>query len=400
MTEETRKAFRVLFPCLVSTGMGQAMLFAILPPAAREIGLSSIEVSTIFVVSAVFWAFTSPGWGRLSDRVGRRPVILIGLLGYGLSMVLLAGVIGATLEGALTVTVAWPAMIAARCVFGALGSASPPAAQAFVADRTGPEDRASGVALINAAFGVGQTLGPAVGAALTVLGLLAPIYFSAFLAVLSAGVIYFWLPDSGRRRSGVEPPRQKLAFLDRRVRPFFLLQIFMQAVRAVTMITLAFFLQDQLALGSEKTGQAAGIGFMVLAMAGLVSQLIVVQRLRPAPYRMIRGGLASAAIGFGLLWLGTTFGVYLVGLAFLGLGLGLVRPGNAAASSLAVSAEEQGAVAGLLNAVGVTGNMVGPLVGGYLYALSPTWPIVVNFLLMVVGFLYASIHPRIRTIPE
>ena len=400
MTEETRKAFRVLFPCLVSTGMGQAMLFAILPPAAREIGLSSIEVSTIFVVSAVFWAFTSPGWGRLSDRVGRRPVILIGLLGYGLSMVLLAGVIGATLEGALTVTVAWPAMIAARCVFGALGSASPPAAQAFVADRTGPEDRASGVALINAAFGVGQTLGPAVGAALTVLGLLAPIYFSAFLAVLSAGVIYFWLPDSGRRRSGVEPPRQKLAFLDRRVRPFFLLQIFMQAVRAVTMITLAFFLQDQLALGSEKTGQAAGIGFMVLAMAGLVSQLIVVQRLRPAPYRMIRGGLASAAIGFGLLWWGTTFGVYLVGLAFLGLGLGLVRPGNAAASSLAVSAEEQGAVAGLLNAVGVTGNMVGPLVGGYLYALSPTWPIVVNFLLMVVGFLYASIHPRIRTIPE
>ena len=400
MTEETRKAFRVLFPCLVSTGMGQAMLFAILPPAAREIGLSSIEVSTIFVVSAVFWAFTSPGWGRLSDRVGRRPVILIGLLGYGLSMVLLAGVIGATLEGALTVTVAWPAMIAARCVFGALGSASPPAAQAFVADRTGPEDRAAGVALINAAFGVGQTLGPAVGAALTVLGLLAPIYFSAFLAVLSAGVIYFWLPESGRRRSGVEPPRQKLAFLDRRVRPFFLLQIFMQAVRAVTMITLAFFLQDQLGLSSEKTGQVAGIGFMVLAMAGLVSQLIVVQRLRPAPYRMIRGGLASAATGFGLLWLGTTFGVYLVGLAFLGLGLGLVRPGNAAASSLAVSAEEQGAVAGLLNAVGVTGNMVGPLVGGYLYALSPTWPILVNFLLMVVGFLYASIHPRIRTIPE
>ena len=115
---------------------------------------------------------------------------------------------------------------------------------------------------------------------------------------------------------------------------------------------------------------------------------------------MIRGGLGSAAIGFGLLWAGTTFWVYLGGLAFLGPGLGLVRPGNAAASSLAVSADEQGAVAGLLNAVGVTGNIIGPLLGGYLYTLSPSGPIFLNFCLMVVGSLYAWIHPRIREIPR
>ena len=174
----------------------------------------------------------------------------------------------------------------------------------------------------------------------------------------------------------------------------------MQAVRAVTMITLAFFLQDQLLLSSEKTGQAAGVGFMVLALAGLVSQLIVVQRLRPAPSIMIRGGLTSAAIGFGLLWVGASFPVYLAGLAFLGLGLGLVRPGNAAASSLAVSAQEQGAVAGLLNAVGVTGNIIGPLLGGYLHAMSPDGPVLLNFSLMVAGLLYASIHPRIRGVRE
>jgi hypothetical protein len=153
-------------------------------------------------------------------------------------------------------------------------------------------------------------------------------------------------------------------------------------------------------LDSKQTGQAAGVGFMVLALAGLVSQLIIVQRFRPAPSQMIRGGLGAAVIGFGLLWVGTTFGVYLSGLAFLGLGLGLVRPGNAAASSLAVSADEQGAVAGLLNAVGVTGNIIGPLLGGYLYALSPSGPILLNLLLMITGFFYAWIHPRIREIPQ
>ena len=139
---------------------------------------------------------------------------------------------------------------------------------------------------------------------------------------------------------------------------------------------------------------------MVLAMAGLVSQLIVVQRLRPAPSLMIRAGLGSAMIGFATLWVGDSFGIYLVGLAFLGLGLGLVRPGNAAASSLAVSAEEQGAVAGLLNAVGVTGNIIGPLVGGYLHAIDPGGPVFLNLLLMAGGVVYATIHPRIRTIPQ
>lgn len=396
--DDNRVAFRLLFFCLVSTGMGQAMLFAILPPAAREIGMSPVQVSTIFVVSAVFWAVFSPRWGRLSDRVGRRRIILIGLLGYSISMILLASVIGLTLEGTLAASIAWPAMIAARSVFGLFGSAAPPAAQAFVADRTSVRDRAAGVALINASFGVGQTLGPAVGAALAVFGLLAPIYFSAFLAILSAVVIFLRLPESGLHAATPLDGRRRVGFFDRRIRPFFLLQIFMQAVRAVTMITLAFFLQDELGLDPGRTGQAAGVGFMVLAIAGLVSQLLVVQRLRPAPWVMIQGGLASAATGFATLFLGSSFPVYLVGLAFLGLGLGLVRPGNAAASSLAVPADEQGAVAGLLNSVGVTGNMIGPMLGGFLYDLGPTWPFGLNLGLMALGLVYALVHPAVRRV--
>ena len=73
--------------------MGQSMLFSILPPAAREIGITPFQVSTIFATSASLWVFVSPAWGRRSDRAGRRPVIIIGLLGYALSMALLALVI-------------------------------------------------------------------------------------------------------------------------------------------------------------------------------------------------------------------------------------------------------------------------------------------------------------------
>ena len=80
------REFALLFACLVSVGMGQSMLFSVLPPAARGIGLTPFQVSTIFATSASLWVFVSPAWGRRSDVAGRRRVMMIGLLGYALSL--------------------------------------------------------------------------------------------------------------------------------------------------------------------------------------------------------------------------------------------------------------------------------------------------------------------------
>ena len=93
------RALRVLLVCLVCIGLGQSMLFAILPPAARALGISPFRISTIFATSASIWVFVSPWWGRQSDVWGRRPVILIGLLGFGLSMALLATTIACRRRG-------------------------------------------------------------------------------------------------------------------------------------------------------------------------------------------------------------------------------------------------------------------------------------------------------------
>ena len=164
--------------------MGQAVLFVILPPAAREIGLSPFQVSIIFATSATIWVFASPMWGRRSDVVGRRPIMLVGLLGFAVSMILLASTIAAAVSGWLTPLVAFGLMIASRSVFALFGSGTPPASQAYVADRTDAENRARGVAIIAAAFGVGQTLGPAAGAAFA--GSLAPPWNRAILPAVGA----------------------------------------------------------------------------------------------------------------------------------------------------------------------------------------------------------------------
>jgi len=390
------RALRVLLVCLVCIGLGQSMLFAILPPAARALGISPFRISTIFATSASIWVFVSPWWGRKSDVWGRRPVILIGLLGFGLSMALLATTIAFGAAGLLSAVAVYPLLIVSRCVFALIGSGTGPASQAYIADRTTTTDRAAGLALVSAAMGFGETIGPAMGAALATFGLVAPIYFTAALAVASAGVIWWRLPEDGPVRPAGSTAAPRLGYADVRVVPFLAVGASLQAVRATTVITLALFLQDTFVLTAEQAAQRAGTGFVALAAAGLFSQLVLVQRLRPTARTMIQTGVPLMVLAFALLVVGGSFVLHLVALGSLGLGLGLVRPGSAAGASLAVSAEEQGAVAGLLGGLAVLGNVFGPMLGTTLYSLSPRAPYALNGALMTCVLIFVLLNPRIR----
>jgi len=390
--------FRLLFFCLACVGIGQSMLFSILPPAAREIGISPFQVSTIFATSAFLWVFVSPWWGRRSDVAGRRKIILTGLLGYALSMTLVAIMLQIGLWKMLPVAVLYPLMIAARCVFALLGSGTGPASQAYIADRTSREDRTAGVALVSAGMGLGETIGPGVGAALAAVGLLAPLFFSSALAVLSALAIWRFLPEEGPPRRREEDTGPRLRARDERVVPFIAVNTALQAVRATTVITLGFLLQDAIGLGPRETVQYSGIGFVILALSGLFAQLFLVQQLRPTARLMIRSGSALMLAAFVVFCLGASFTAYAAALALLGCGLGLLRPGSAAAASLAVGAHEQGSVAGLLGGVAVIGNVVGPMVGTRLYEVAPIGPFLMNAAIMALVLVYVFASPRLRAV--
>lgn len=379
-------------------GIGQSMLFSILPPAARQIGISPFQVSTIFATSASIWVFVSPWWGRRSDVRGRRPIILTGLLGYALSMTLVATTIESGIHGWLPPLVVYPLLIASRSVFAIIGSGTGPASQAYVADRTSRTDRVAAVALVSAAMGLGETVGPGIGAALATIDLLAPIYFSAALAVMSAYTIWRFLPEDTRPTHAANEPMPKLRARDRRVLPFLTVSIALQAVRATTVIVLAFYFQDTLRLDPQQTVQYSGIGFVTLAIAGLFSQLVLVQRYRPTATLMLRAGASLMLTSFVLFIVGDTFPVYLLALAALGVGIGLVRPGSAAAASLAVSPREQGSVAGMISGVAVIGNVVAPMVGTTLYEYGPDGPFYLNAAIMVAVLVLVFASARVRSI--
>jgi len=381
---ERRRAFTVLFISLTCMGAGQTVLFNILPPLSRQLGLSTIETTGIFSISALLWVFTSAYWGARSDHWGRKPVMLMGLIAFALSFALFATVILAGLNHWLPVIAVFPLLIVTRSVYGLLGSGTAPASQAYVADRTTSQERLSGVATIGSAFGVGTVVGPGIASVFAVVGLLAPFYFIVLLALASAGAIWLLLPER-------TPPRRRervtwsLKWHDRRILPFVLFAIGLSLANTVPIQTMGFFFIDVLKIKPEVAAQFILVGQMATSMSALFAQLVVVQRFPFSARQLTNWGLAAAFVSFLFFLLAHQFGPLVFALALSGLGFGMARPGFVSGASLAVAPHEQGAVAGIIGGASATGFIFGPVIG-WMYERSPFVPYWFGGILVVVLF--------------
>ncbi|MEO1252371.1 MAG: MFS transporter [Pseudomonadota bacterium] len=369
---DRRAAIALLLAGALCAGMGQTIIFSVLPPLAREIGLSNLQTGLIFMVSAMFWVVCGPRWGRASDRGGRKLFIVAGLLGFGVSMALFATSIRFALLGVLSGAPLYALLIATRSIYGIIGSAGPPAAQAYIADRTSARDRASGMAGFSAAFGLGAMLGPGFGAAAAVFGPVAPFYAMAFLSAVVAMAVFIYLPERTPPKSK-RPPRNLRAF-DPRLTMILAYGLVSGIVNAIPMQTIGFYFIDALGVSTEEAPQIVGVGLMGGAMASLFSQLVIVQRFRLQPRLLMRLAPALFVAGHLMIWTLPALGTVIFGIVIAGFGAGLAVPGYNAAASLAVEREEQGAAMGLANAAGASGFIVAPLVGMNLYSLSPQAP--------------------------
>ncbi len=392
---EQRGAFSLLFFCLISVGMGQSLMFAVLPPVARSMGLTELQVGAIFAISAVLWVLGSPFWGRRSDHWGRRPVIITGLCGYAVSMVAFGLCVQAGLSGWLALWPAYLLMIASRSIFGAFGSATMPAAQAYIADRTPPADRAARLTILGAAFGLGVTLGPGLVALLLPLGLMVPFYAVGVLGALSALVMRLKLPE-------IRPPKphagsvRRIRALDSRLLPFLLVGIVIAISQASTMQTAGFYAIDVLGMEVEQSARFVGLALMGTAGCALFAQLVIVRMLRPLPRTMMAAGVFCGFLAFATLVLGESAVSMFVALMALGFTFGLTQPGAVAGASLCAGADQQGAVTGLMNTTGAIGVIFAPFVGMPLYQWLPQAPYVLNMLLAALALVFVLLHPRIR----
>lgn len=384
----TRHQLTVLILALMATGIGQSLVFAILAPLGREVQLGELQITSIIAISALVFSLAAPRWGRFSDRAGRKPIIITGLLGYTAGTLLFTSVFHAGLTGLLAGAALYLVLLVARCCQSLIMSGTAPAAAAYAADHTSRDQRTRAMARLGTANSLGTILGPAVSGALATFGLLAPMYFAAGLAALAAVLVWWQLPITPRQELTSRAATTHLRYTDRRILLLLLTAIAVFVGFSGIQQTLGFQLQDKLGLSGIETAQMTGAALMVSAAVTFIMQVTVMQRLQLKPTQFLRLGLLSMLFGAAIVASFDSFAVLAIGMGFLGAGLGLCMPAVSAGASLAVSPAEQGAAAGLVSSCPAIGFVAGPICAGALYQLhgplAPLFSATVFFVALVV----------------
>ncbi|HHQ13718.1 MAG TPA: MFS transporter [Chromatiales bacterium] len=369
--------------------IGQSLNFLIVAPMARNVGLSEQQFGLAFTIASLPLIFSAPFWGRRSDRIGRKPVYILGLAGSGIGTALLGVSLQLGLDGVLGVFGVLVCITAARSLYGLTSSAIYPAAAAYMADITSFRNRARGMALIGSSNSFGSILGPVLAATLSFAGALVPMYAAATLSICGAVIAVFVLREPATHATR-QRKKSELKFWDPRLRPFLILWgAFFLVFVSLNLLT-AFYIQDRFGITDEKAVIRTA-SLVLISMAGVITlvQGVFLQIWRVPPRILLR--LCAPAFTAGLLVMGfaTSTRMLMGGYALLGLSFAFATPGINGSASLAVEPHEQGAAAGFLSASNTAGAILAPIVGTSIYQIAPNAPYLIGAGLFFFISLYA-----------
>ena len=381
----------VLLMGLITYGLGQTLLFVVWPPLIIQMDQTLTEFGRIMAASNLVLALAAPFWGKISDKWGRKNVIMIGMAGYCIGTFLVAMGLQGGLSGALVSWQLFTVLLVARLIYGGLASAIQPAASAYIADTTPPSRRAQGLALLGVAAGVGTILGPSLGASPAILNSafpslnispISPMYVAIFLALCGIALIYFYLPEPQKHVSENKSETAKKVDVkpwDSRVWPYLTMWFFFFMFFTMSQLITTFYLTDHIGIvGADNLQRETGLTLISMAVTVIIMQAFVLQKYNFKPKYLLR--LACPVFAGAMLILvlaGSMLPVYFAYVLF-GVSFSFATPGITGSSSLSVNPEEQGTVAGYLASASILGMVIGPIAGTELFAMvSPTFPLLV-----------------------
>jgi MFS family permease len=417
-----RRDFALLFLVMLTVAAGNTAMQSVLPALGRSLGVADSTVAATFSASALLWVFSAPYWAKRLDRYGQRRLVVLGMAGFTLSTLACGIFLTAGILGWISGTLAFLTFIFGRLIYGALGAATPPAAQAMVAARTSRAERTKALTLLASAFGLGTILGPALSPymLLPVVTMAGP---SFVFAVIGLGVLIAaarLLPDDrpgerphgaavaypsiGGQSSGASVTAatsrrtREVRLRDPRIWPWMFLGLVMGHAQAMIGQVIGFLLIDRLGVPLGDALQATGLVLMMGAGAALLAQWGLIPILNLAPRALMLSGLGLSAAGCALLAIADDLHSIATAYALASLGFGFSRPAFTAGSSLAVRASEQGSVAGTTTAINGAAFVMGPSLGVGLYELWRPLPfgIATAALLLLVPYCLFSLRPSVR----
>lgn len=366
----------ILFITVFIDLLGFGIIIPLLPFYAESFGASAFAIGLLGTSFSLMQFLFSPIWGRWSDQIGRKPIILIGLLGSCLSYVTMA------LAGSLTL------LFVARVV-GGIAGANIPTAQAYIADVTTPENRARGMGLMGAAFGLGFIFGPAIGGLLSRFSPETPMWCAAALCFANFVAAWLLLPESRPASASTRSLSRMEAFRHAMTQPTLLLILALYFI--VTMAFSAFEATFALFTEARFGFTAASIGFLFAFIGAIIAliQGVFIGRVvkRVGERRVIPVAILGIAISIGMLTVVWSVPTLLVALGLLAMGMGFNNPSLSSLVSKLSHEDDQGGILGLASSLASLGRVVGPAWGGYLYdAYGMTTPYLGAAGLMLVAF--------------
>jgi multidrug resistance protein len=347
----------VVFVTVFIDLLGFGIVIPLLPFYAERFGATAFTVGMLATSFSLMQFIFAPLWGRLSDRVGRRPIILIGLLGSSLAY--LAFGLASTLT----------ALFAAR-VFAGIAGANIPTAQAVMADLTDPENRAKGMGLFGAAFGLGFIFGPAIGGFLSRFGYSVPAFFASGLALANLVAASFLLPETLKPENrAVERVGRIDALRAALARPHLplLMVIGFLAIGAFSSYESTFALFSERMFGL--TASSIGYVFAFVGVIMVVVQGFLVGKVAKflGEHHVVPASLAVVAVGLLMLPATRSIEAMLLASGIMSAGMGFNNPSLMSLISRYSSAEDQGGVMGLIQSLNSLARIAGPVWGGFAF---------------------------------
>ena len=341
----------VIFLTVFVNLVGFGIIIPLLPFYAETFGASPVVIGFLFAAFSLAQLVAAPILGVLSDRFGRRPVLIFSLIGTAVSFVMLA------MAQSLFM------LFAARIIDG-LSGGNITIARAYIADVTEPDERAKAFGFLGAAFGLGFIVGPGLAGLFSHISYTAPIWAAVVVTLIATIMAAVWLPETVHRGSAVtvSPLRALPDVLRRRnLRPLLLADFVYWSSFALCTTTFALFASRRFGFDVAHTGYVlAGFGLLgVIVQAGLVG--VVARRLGVT--RTLLVGLVIASAGWTLVALSGSVPVFLLSLIPAGIGVGLCNAAIVTLVSHSASREEQGAMQGAAGALESLGRAIGPVWG-------------------------------------
>jgi MFS transporter, DHA1 family, tetracycline resistance protein len=370
--------------------LGFGMIIPVIPLLSTYYGASPLQAGLLLSVFSLMQFIFSPVWGKLSDRYGRRPILLICLVGETLSYLVFAW--ARSLE----------MLFVARILTGFFG-ASISTASAYISDVTSQQERSKGMAMIGAAFGLGFLFGPALGGGLTLyaetisndpqfIGGFSS-YGVALLCLLTTIFAFFYLKetlsDENRRRQAKKQGRLDLILKYLRM-PVVGSLVFTFGITSLSMslmeATLVLFMKERFAWGIKEVS----FGFAYVGLCIVITQGLLVRKLIPVlgERNLLRLGLGLMIVGMGGIAFAEHLWMMAVVQTLLALGSGFVNPSILGSISLLVTSDEQGLALGTTQSLSALGRVIGPALGGLVFStLSIASPFILSSFLLASAFL-------------